>query len=203
MAETTASKLSPSQKKLLVIMALFFLPLLIATIWYKLAPPSFLPHAGTNNGQLINPAQRIQAFQQVTLDGKTWSLGQLETKWTLVHLLDAPCNEACSKSLYNTRQIRIALGKDMERVQRVVVVKIPELAHAESKMWASHPDLAVLISNSAQDLAAQIRQQPAAPTNTVYLIDPLGNLMMSFSPELAPKLLMKDLTKLLKLSHIG
>ncbi|WP_020394315.1 SCO family protein [Thiolinea disciformis] len=203
MAEKQASTLNASQKKLILIIALFFLPLFIATVWYKAAPPTFLPDAGTNNGDLITPARRLAAFEQATLTDQIWTLGNLETKWTLVHLLDAPCDEACSKSLYNTRQIRIALGKDMDRVQRVAVVKTPEIAKADSKMWESHPDMTILISHGSQDLAAQIRHTSTAPANTVYLVDPLGNLIMSFNPALAPKLMMKDLTKLLRLSHIG
>jgi len=39
--------------------------------------------------------------------------------------------------------------------------------------------------------------------NAIYLVDPLGNLMMRFPPDLEPKSLLKDLKHLLKVSRIG
>ena len=194
---------TPTQKKLLVIFALFFIPLFIATVWYGVMPAKLRPQTTTNNGQLIEPPRPLEAFETKTLSGEPYTVAQLETVWTLVHLLDAPCDADCSKSLYETRQIRIALGKDIDRVQRVIVVENAELAQSESKMWASHPDMSVVIASEhglGQQIRAQVEQH--AP-NTVYLVDPLGNIMMSFPPDLNPKLLMKDLRKLLRLSQIG
>jgi hypothetical protein len=37
----------------------------------------------------------------------------------------------------------------------------------------------------------------------VFVVDPLGNLMMRFDVAQNPKGLLQDLEKLLKLSHIG
>jgi hypothetical protein len=37
----------------------------------------------------------------------------------------------------------------------------------------------------------------------VYLIDPLGNLMMSYAADARPKGMLEDLKKLLRLSHVG
>ena len=37
----------------------------------------------------------------------------------------------------------------------------------------------------------------------LYIIDPLGNLMMSYPPDINPRGIMKDLKKLLKFSRIG
>ena len=41
------------------------------------------------------------------------------------------------------------------------------------------------------------------PAREVYVVDPLGNLVMRFSPDVDRKGLIKDLDKLLRLSHIG
>jgi hypothetical protein len=37
----------------------------------------------------------------------------------------------------------------------------------------------------------------------LYLIDPLGNLMMSYAPDAKPKGLLEDLKRLLGLSQVG
>ena len=52
----------------------------------------------------------------------------LQRKWTLVHSVGDNCGEDCELFLYHTRQTRIALGKDIERMQRYVLVSDPALA---------------------------------------------------------------------------
>jgi cytochrome oxidase Cu insertion factor (SCO1/SenC/PrrC family) len=197
--------LDAHQKKLLTIFGLFFVPLAIAATWYLLLPADYRPGSMTNNGNLITPIYPIAAFTQKTRDGDDFSGKDLEKKWTLVHLIKGHCGEECSKWLYNTRQIRIALAEDMDRVNRLAVVDSTAAATDNRKMWESHPDMRVIIGAQG-GLAEQIRQHTAAqsyPEHSVFLIDPLGNLMMQFPPDINPKLLMKDLEKLLKLSHIG
>jgi hypothetical protein len=48
---------------------------------------------------------------------------------------------------------------------------------------------------------------PVPPGTTaadhIYLIDPLGNLMMRFPPDPDPRKMYKDISKLLKASAIG
>lgn len=198
------STLNPNKKRLVIIFALFFLPLAIAAIWYTLLPTNYRPGSTTNNGNLILPIYPVQAFEQRTKDGAVYGGKDLEKKWTLVHLIAGNCDEACSKWLYHTRQIRIALAEDMERVNRLSVVDSAEAAANNIKMWESHPDMQVIISSKG-GLREQIQTsaEQAYPANSVFLVDPLGNLMMHFPPDIEPKKLMKDLEKLLKLSRIG
>ena len=40
-------------------------------------------------------------------------------------------------------------------------------------------------------------------TGYLYLVDPLGNVMMSYNPKQSPKDIYSDLTRLLKASKIG
>ncbi len=195
---------NPNKKRLLIVFALFLLPLAVAAIWYTLLPTNYRPGSTTNNGNLIQPIYPIKAFQQLTKDGENFSGKDLEKKWTLVHLINGTCDEACSKWLYHTRQIRIALAEDMERVNRLSVVDSDAAVTNNTKMWSSHPDMQVII-DSKGGLREQIQMTAGQPypVNSVFLIDPLGNLMMQFPPDLDPKKLMKDLEKLLKLSRIG
>lgn len=192
-----------NRRRLLLIVAFFLVPLAIATLWYQRLPDNFQPGKTTNNGEFIRPAVPLTAFSQTTLAGSELDGKQMETVWTLVHLVAASCDEACSKSLYNTRQIRIALNKDIDRIKRVAVLSETAVQGTDEKMWASHPDMTFALEAEG-GLGAQIRAAAGvrAP-NTVYLVDPLGNIMMQFPPDLNPKLLMKDLKKLLKLSRIG
>jgi cytochrome oxidase Cu insertion factor (SCO1/SenC/PrrC family) len=190
---------------LLLIFAWFFVPLAIAAIWYALVPDGWHSGSMTNNGKLLDPIFTLEPFEQRTLDGQAFSGKDLEKVWTFVHLVDGECGEACSHMLYNTRQIRVAQGKNMNRVERVTVVGEDARSASNAKMWESHPDMVFVVASQG-GLGEQIRQHTAKdnfPANSFFLVDPLGNVMMQFSPDLPPKKVSKDLKKLLKLSHIG
>ncbi|HPE60492.1 MAG TPA: hypothetical protein PLB10_09145 [Thiolinea sp.] len=197
--------LTPSQKRLLLILAMFFIPLGISMAWYYSLPADYKPGSSTNNGTLISPVYTLQDFSQPQLKGPAFAARDMERIWTIVHLLDGACDEACSKRLYDTRQLRIALAEDMDRVQRVLVAATPQVAEQNARMWESHPDLHVLIGSSG-GLGEQVRATATRnhyPPGSIYLVDPLGNLMMQFGPAIPAKQVMKDIEKLLRLSHIG
>jgi hypothetical protein len=102
--------------------------------------------------------------------------------------------------LYDTRQIRLALDREMPRVQRVFIgsddcCDMPALR-------AAHPDLiAIRASDADQSLLKLLPAEASA--HRVYLIDPLGNLMMSYASDAKPKGMLEDMKRLLRLSSIG
>ena len=129
----------------------------------------------------------------------------LKGKWTLLYWGAGACNARCRTNLYNTRQVRTALNRDMDRVQRVFLAEgaccdWPYLKH-------EHPDLITLADSP--DAAPLLALLPSfggiAPetADRLYLIDPLGNLMMSYAPDAKPKGLLEDLKRLLGLSQVG
>ena len=194
-----------NRRRLLFIFALFFVPLAAAAIWYALVPDGWRPGSMTNNGQLLDPIYTVQAFEQPTLEGEAFTGKELEKFWTFVHLVDVECDAVCSRMLYNTRQIRIGQGKNMNRVQRVTVISGGGETESNAKMWQSHPDMTFVLAADG-GLGEQIKRETAKdefPANSFFLVDPLGNVMMQFSPDIPPKKVAKDLKKLLKLSHIG
>ena len=170
-----------------------------------MVPDGWRSSSTTNNGQLLDPIYTLQAFEQRTRDGKPFSGKDLEKVWTFVHLVDGECDEVCSRLLYNTRQIRIGQGKNIDRVQRVTVIGKAGETESNAKMWQSHPDMTFVMAAEG-GLGEQIRRETSKdkfPANSFFLVDPLGNVMMQFPPDLPPKKVGKDLKKLLKLSHIG
>ena len=114
-----------------------------------------------------------------------------------------PCAEACRARLYDTRQVRLALDRDMKRVQRVFIAE-DGCCDAEF-LHDQHPDLIKLQRTAAAPLLALLPQETtgAARAPRVYLIDPLGNLMMFYAADVKPKGILEDLKRLLRLSSIG
>ncbi len=179
--------------------ALFFAPLLFAMGWYALAPGYTPPSA--SNGTLIEPAQPLEPFRLESGTGETLTLDGLRGQWTLVHFVPKRCDEACRERLYETRQVRDALGEDRSRVRRLIVAGAGPSTPGLRDLLEEHPRLVVMQGDGRGDFGGQF---PADGGNgTVFLVDPLGNLMMRFAPGLPPGDMLEDLEKLLKLSRIG
>lgn len=194
-----------NRKKLITIAAWFLIPLVAATLWYKFLPESLLPTASTNNGDLLDPIFTLDKFSHQTVKGEPFTNSEIEKVWTLVHFVEGECDEQCSQSLYSTRQLRIAMGKDIDRIKRVAVLTQVGASESNQKMWASHPDLKVLIATEngvGEQIKSHLKNVDFS-RDSKFLVDPLGNVMMHFPASLPPKLIKKDIGKLLKLSHIG
>jgi cytochrome oxidase Cu insertion factor (SCO1/SenC/PrrC family) len=120
---------------------------------------------------------------------------QLRGKWLLVSFDSAACDARCERKLYYVRQVRRAQGAEMERIERLWVV---------TDSAVPRKDLFPGIEGTY--VAADQRVVPQFPGNVVehiYLVDPLGNLMLRFPPDPDPARMIKDLERLLKYSRIG
>jgi hypothetical protein len=196
------------QRRLLIGLALLFFAPLGLSFYLYYSPAGWRPGNHVNHGDLIDPPRPLP---DLTLHSARVAAGAgnpglaLKGKWTLLYVGSGSCTALCRKQLYETRQVRIALNRDMDRVQRMFV------ALEECCDWqfldAQHPDLVTV--SSAADAAPLLGLLPSfdgiAPTaaDRIYLIDPLGNMMMSYAPGAPPKGLLTDLKRLLGLSHVG
>lgn len=126
----------------------------------------------------------------------------LKGKWTLLYFGPGSCPAACRTDLYDTRQVRTALGKDESRVQRVFLA---EGACCDVALLRTlHPDLlTVRATDEAAPLVTILRRAAPGGRDRIYVIDPLGNLMMSYAADAPPKGMLEDLKRLLGLSHVG
>lgn len=187
------------RRNFLLLAALFFVPFLGAAWLYYSSEwrPSLAAH-----GELIDPPRPLPAIALTLPDGGKASSEALRGSWSLVYLADKSCAEACTKALAELAQVRLALAKDAPRVQRV-------LLHAGDCCAPGFPgaddqDLLVLGATGPEG-EAFLALFPRAPYDTpsIYVIDPLGNLMMRHAAAGSAEGLLKDLERLLRLSSIG
>jgi hypothetical protein len=194
------------RRQLLLLAALFFVPLAIA-FWLYYGGSGWRPVGGTNKGDLVDPAVPLPEVALLRPDGSTTATDFLRGRWTVAYLGDGACDERCRKALYLSRQTRIALNKDMDRVQRVFLATSPGIDGRF--MAAEHPDLQLALVGADAGSQALLASFPAldgiapAAAGRLYLIDPLGNLVLSYAAAAPDKALLTDIKKLLKLSHIG
>ena len=111
------------------------------------------------------------------------------------------CDAACRQALYVMRQTRLALNNDMTRVARVFLVSSG--CCAGDFLAREHAGLLVLDAHGAGSAALLGEFPEAEREHTLFVVDPLGNLMMSYDARCDPHGLLEDLRKLLRLSHIG
>jgi cytochrome oxidase Cu insertion factor (SCO1/SenC/PrrC family) len=181
--------------KLLLIGLFFAIPFVLAwaAYWFQWVPG----HTG-NYGKLLPPRQ-VPGGGLVRLDGQPFSLASLRGKWVMLQFDTAACDAYCERKLYFMRQLRVAQGKDMDRMERVWVL---------TDGGAPRPKLLTAIEGTDVVRASNGTFAAAFPhrgsvTDHIYLIDPLGNLMMRFPRNPNPSKMLKDLQRLLKYSQIG
>ncbi|HSG77069.1 MAG TPA: cytochrome C oxidase subunit I [Burkholderiales bacterium] len=167
----------------LALLGLFFAaPFALAWLAYWL---DWAPGTTSNYGELISPPLPLAGAP----------LERLRGKWVLVTLDGAACDAYCERKLYFMRQLRRAQGKNQERVERLWLLTSgtrpgPKLLQA---IEGTHVE-------PAGTLAARF---PGAVSDHIYVVDPLGNLMMRYPREPDPSRMLKDLQRLLKVSGIG
>ncbi|OED35462.1 hypothetical protein AB833_30000 [Chromatiales bacterium (ex Bugula neritina AB1)] len=186
-------------------MGIYAAPLLAAWIWF--AYVSSHEGAGVSvNGELIVPAVPLEKFDLVDGRGTAWPLQNLREKWSMVYFSGPVCDDPCEKNLYNMRQVRLSTGRRMDRVQRILVTT--DVDAMDGKLAQASEGLAVVGGSieQVQTLKRQILKAQdgmGACEKCIYLVDPFGNVMMRFPPELEPGRIYKDLKHLLKVSRIG
>jgi cytochrome oxidase Cu insertion factor (SCO1/SenC/PrrC family) len=195
-----------NRRTLWILLAVFVVPWMLGTgLYFYLTETGIRPET-TSKGTLIDPARPLDDLALSTLEGEPLTLEDLKGRWTLVQIATSACADPCPQNLYHMRQVRIALNKDMDRVQRLLVLTDTErLDTLRPLLEREYPQMTVA-TGSEQAVAALTGQVLGAGperADWVFLVDPLGNLMMGFPPSLDPRGMLKDLKKLLKYSQIG
>jgi len=193
MNEEEARNQRGGRRMLLLLLGVFALPVVLVTLLYQF---QWRPEGGSY-GVLREPPRLLALSEMQDFGAGKFGPERWKDKWSLV-LVDAEgCAADCQAQLHSMRQVHVALNKEIDRVQRVLVLPRGIDAQTGAMLRQRYPDLHMLVDAGA--LAAQF--DPSA--GSLYLVDPLGNWMMSYPTGFDPKGLMKDLQRLLKYSWVG
>ncbi len=150
-----------------------------------------------NHGELLLPPFRASDAALRRPDGSAFSFRDLRGRWVLVAQDRGECGDACLRKLIVLRQVRLALGREAGRVERVLLVddaRAPDPGRLEA-----FPGMQVAVAPPGGGLDARA----AGDRAHVYLVDPHGNVMMRWSVSDDPKGMLQDLQRLLRASQIG
>ena len=178
------------RRKLLLIAAVTVAPVIASYTAYY-----FFPRQPAANYGTLLPTAPIAGIEGTRPDGSKFRLEDLRGRWVLVSQGRGDCDAACERKLFATRQARTMQGREQERIVRTWLVVGD--AQPPPALLAQHPGLVV------------VRVPEAVPArfpggaDALYLIDPLGNLVLRYPGDPDIKGVAKDLTRLLKASRIG
>ncbi len=179
-----------SRRTLLLIALVTVAPVIASYVAYY----GLLRDKQANYGELL-PTQPAPEFKGATRDGKPFRRADLQGRWVLAATAPAGCDSACVQALYATRQTRTIQGREMDRIARIWFVT--DGGTPDPALLAQHPDLTIV-----RIARAELARWPAGP-DRIYLLDPLGNLVLAYPRDPDIKRMAKDLARLLKASRIG
>ena len=182
-------------------------PAFVAWVMHNSSEEGWRPEGTTNRGMLVHPARPL-TFPAELMVADVSANDYLQGRWTLLYIGDNDCDEVCNNNLYKMRQVNIAQNENMKRVQRLFLVRggeLPETLGVLLETEYSKMEVAMFPDTQAQQLAPDfvIDGLSMEGAERVYIIDPLGNLMMYYPADADPGGMLKDLKKLLKYSKIG
>lgn len=196
-------------KKRLVVLAIlliFLSPVLLS--WWLLKHTDFSRgEAAASHGSLVVPPRPLRDVALVSMNDPSRQQ-RLHGKWSMLYLHDGACRKTCVDNLYKMRQIRLATGKYAPRIQRVILLGSAAPARFSEEQKQQFAGQLILRVKNSEQLAALkafrlVDDEDPKTKQRLYIVDPLGNLMMSYPPDADPGGIIKDLNRLLRYSRIG
>lgn len=196
-----------------LIVALFLAPMIAAWVAFKYFPEQMRELGTTNYGKFVQPPRDVALSGMSGLDGAALESEFFQGKWTYLYIDGSACDRLCQAALYEMRQVRLAQGAEMERLQRLFVLTDQEhVAELRPLLEREFARQRTVVANAhAQAALAETLQLEAvtAPlaARRIYVIDPMGRVMMYYDPvasadreQVLAKAtgMRKDMSKLLK-----
>lgn len=183
-----------ARPQLLLIALVFFGPLLLAA-WMYYGGHFTRTATGSNHGALLEPFMNLNE----ELPGLEL-LAQGQGHWILLYSNDESCFEACRNALYTMRQGRLMLAKEQDRLIRAFL-------HGDTlpdKVFLADEHQGLITTQDANLFRLLNNKKPTElPNGGYFLVDPIGNLVMYFRPDIDPSDMVDDIKHLLRLSRIG
>ncbi len=197
------SQQQQNRRTILIIFAMTIVPFCIA--WYLSKHPKLITTAKTSYGELIIPAVPTEKSEFIGFDKfSTDNIGQLSGRWLIANVIPhTDCKQGCQEAIYKSKQLHLMLNKDLTRVRRIVLLLEQPLQQKTLTWWPN--DTRLLKIQASDSLIFKIKQirKHRLFDGMLFLIDPLGNIMMQYEPGFDPYKVEKDLKKLLNVSQIG
>ena len=184
-------------RTLYLLIAVCLAPVIASYLAYYVFPPD----GRTNYGQLIVPQRPTPTLSLRQEDGAPYDLQRLRGSWVMLTVDAAACAEPCRTLLWQMRQLRTMQGKDADRIERVFLMT--DAAPLEAGLLQEYQGTHFLRADRDEIARFLPAGEGTRLEDHVFLIDPIGNLMLRWPKDADPSRMKRDLGKLLKASRIG
>ena len=176
-----------AKKEFWMLLAMFILPIAFGTLFFY-ANPNYFSESTVNYGELIRPVIATEE-NDIEIDGDA----SLQGIWTMVYV-SSRCDDACEKAVEDMKTIRTLMNDDMRRIQRMIIIE-------DNSTPISNNEGLIKARATSKKLTESLKKYTE---NAIYLIDPIGNIMLYYEPQnIDIRLVIKDLKRLFKYSRIG
>ena len=176
-----------AKKEFWMLLAMFILPIAFGTLFFY-ANPNYFSESTVNYGELIRPVIATEE-NDIEIDGDA----SLQGIWTMVYV-SSRCDDACEKAVEDMKTIRTLMNADMRRIQRMIIIE-------DNSTPISNNEGLIKARATSKKLTESLKKYTE---NAIYLIDPIGNIMLYYEPQnIDIRLVIKDLKRLFKYSRIG
>ena len=176
-----------ARKEFWMLLAMFVLPIAFGTLFFY-ASPNYFSESTVNYGELIRPVIATDDTD-IEIEGNA----SLQGIWTIVYV-SSRCDDVCEKAVADMKTIRTLMNADMRRIQRMIII--------EDNSTPTSKDESLIKARVTSEKLTQSLKKYAE--NAIYLIDPIGNIMLYYEPQnIDIRLVIKDLKRLFKYSRIG
>jgi hypothetical protein len=199
------NSMTKQNKNRLLILLIFAMAIVPFTIAWVLGGKATFIKGTINKGQLITPAIPTERSDLIGLDSfSTDNIGELQGHWLMVNVVpDNNCKQVCLEAIHKTKQLRLMLNKDLTRTRRVIIF-FKDVKPEALNQWPQD-DKVLLKVKPSEAFTKKITdiKKGTIPDGMLFLMDPLGNLMMQYEPGFDPYKVKSDLMHLLRISQIG
>ena len=176
-----------ARKEFWMLLAMFIMPIAFGTLFFY-ANPNYFSESTVNYGELVRPVIATEE-DDIEIDGGA----SLQGIWTMVYV-SSRCDDSCEKAVADMKTIRTLMNADMRRIQRMIIIE-------DSSIPTSDDKALIKARITSEKLTQSLKKYTE---NAIYLIDPIGNIMLYYEPQnIDIRLVIKDLKRLFKYSRIG
>ncbi|HSR01547.1 MAG TPA: hypothetical protein VLM20_02035 [Methylophilaceae bacterium] len=193
------AKVGKDKKILLLLAVVFLLPFTIASTLHLLN----IRPSGKSFGQLVTPVVELTIPSFTDLNGKPFVNRQWNKIWNIVMIDSASCGQTCEENIDKLNRVHRSLYKEEDRIQRILILNNDYDAARIEALQSKFPALIVLPASDIEQKEFVAKFKQVGPEGSIYLVDPMQNLMMFYPSEVEPKALRTDIKKLLKNSWGG
>ena len=176
-----------AKKEFWMLLAMFVLPIAFGTLFFY-ANPNYFSESTVNYGELVRPVIVTDEID-IEIDGEA----SLQGIWTMVYV-SSRCDDVCENAVADMKTIRTLMNDDMRRIQRMIIIK-------DNSTPKNSDESLIKAKITSEKLTQNLKKYTE---NAIYLIDPIGNIMLYYEPQnIDIRLVIKDLKRLFKYSRIG